>query len=152
VQAWRLRHLSGSGTPGNNVSLLASGYVGYYLRTFTPDLQASILIDDGTGLERASYQPIIADGEWHLYQWNFDDELQWEGFAGATPNGVIDADTVTIDAIFVNAIKTVGDQDAILNLDYVAANPDGLIDPIPEPASCAFLAACVPAFALRRRR
>jgi hypothetical protein len=152
VQAWRLRHLSGGGTPANNLSFVASGYVGFYLRTATPDLQASIFIDDGAALERASYIPIIGDGAWHLYQWNLDDDTQWEAFAGTTPNGIIDSATVTIDGIFVNALKTSGDQDAIFNLDYVVANPDGLITPVPEPASGMFFAFCGAVAILHSRR
>lgn len=157
TQAWRLRHLSGGGTIGNNTPLAVNpnGYVGYYLRTTTPNLQASIMIDDGTTghLERASFIPIVADGTWNLYQWPFQDPNQWEAFAGTGANGLIDSTTtVTIDALFVVALKTLGDQDAIFNVDYVVTNPDGLITPIPEPATGLLLSLAGLFGCLRRRR
>lgn len=134
VQAWRLRHLSGSGTPANNVTISATGFVGFYLQTTTPNLQASLMIDDGTALERASYIPIVADGLWHVYQWDFDDAASWEAFAGTGPNGAIDAASVTLDSVFISSIKTAGDQDAIFFLDNVSFNNIGQV---PEPSTLA---------------
>src|SRR5688572_12109540 len=156
VQAWRLRHLSGGGTIANNTPLTVSpnGHVGYYLRTTTPDLLASIMIDDGTTghLERASYISIIPDGNWNLYQWQFSDPNQWEGFAGTGVNGMIDSTTtVTIDALFVVALKTSGDQDAVFNVDYFATNPDGPLTPVPEPATGVLLGLAGVFGCLRRR-
>jgi hypothetical protein len=156
VQTWRLRHLSGGGSPGNNLSITTTpdGYVGYYLMTLTPNLQASIMIDDGAALERASYQPIPADGAWHLYQWSFLDANQWEGFAGTGPNGIIDATSVTIDSVFVVAIKdtSIPDQNATFNIDYVATNPNGPLTAIPEPSSALLMACGLGSLALRRRQ
>lgn len=155
VQAWRARLLSGGGTPANNVTLQATaeGYVGYFLKTTTPNLQASIMIDDGTGLERATYLNIIPDGAWHLYEWKFSDVDAWEPFAGTGANGEINATGVTIDSIFISAIKdlSIADQDATFYIDNVSTNPLGSV--IPEPSSvvlAGFAAAGV--LGLRRRR
>ena len=114
--AWRVRFLSGGGTPANNVTLPTSGYVGYWLKTSNENLRAAIMVDDGAALERSTRVPIIADNQWHLYQWNFDDDAQWDGFAGTGPNGVIDAASVTLDSLYIDAVL-VGDgsdQDATL--------------------------------------
>ena len=151
--AWRVRFLSGGGTPANNVSVPATGYVGYWLKTANENLRAGILIDDGTALERSTRVPIIADNQWHLYQWNFDDETNWDGFAGTGPNGVIDADSVTIDGLYIDAVLAGdgSDQDATYFIDAVSHNPDGEI-PIPEPTALGLLAVGAGALLSRRRR
>ena len=147
--AWRIRFLSGGGTPANNTPLDATGYVGYWLKTTAQNLRAAVLVDDGAALERSTRVPIIGDGQWHLYQWNFDDDTQWDGFAGTGPNGVIDAATVTLDAIYIDAVLAGdgSDQDAVYFIDDVSVNPEG---EIPEPSALGLLA--VGAAALLRRR
>lgn len=89
VDSWRLRHLSGSGTPANNLSLAivtgGTGFVGYWLKTSSAGLEAGLGIDDGAALEIARWQPIIADGEWHLYEWQFQNPDDWDAFAGTGP-------------------------------------------------------------------
>ena len=37
------------------------------------DVKASILIDDAAAVERSLALDVIADGRWHLYQWNLAD-------------------------------------------------------------------------------
>ena len=102
-------------------------------------------------LERGTRTPIIADGEWHLYEWNLDDDTQWDGFAGTGVNGAIDAATVTIDALYIDATLAGdgSDQDATFNIDTVAHDPAGQIV-IPEPTSLALLG--LGALPLVRRR
>src|SRR4249919_3480791 len=55
LDSWRLRNLSGGGTPANNVSLTNNvsdtTCVGYWIKTSSPGLEASIGIDDGAALE-----------------------------------------------------------------------------------------------------
>ena len=154
VEAWRLRHLSGGGTIANNVALTASGYVGYYLKTSTPNLQASIMLDDGsTGhLERAVRVPITADNQWHLYQWNIDDDAQWDAFAGTGANGTIESATATIDSIFIDAVRTSGDQDAVFFIDSVSHDPNGPLPPVPEPMAAGVIAVGAVGALARRRR
>jgi MYXO-CTERM domain-containing protein len=134
--AWRVRFLSGGGTPANNAMLnnTPTSHVGYWLRTTTPNFRAALMLDDGAALERSTRIPVIADGLWHLYQWNLADADQWDGFAGTGPNGVIDAATVTIDSLYFDAVVTSGDQDATFNIDAVSFNPSGPI-PVPEPGA-----------------
>ena len=153
---WRLRHLSGGGTIAANVPLLATGYVGYFFKTLTPNLEASLMIDDSsTALERARFQPIPADGLWHLYQWNLADEADWEAFALADANGVIDNPTVTLDSLyFISRFDfNLPDQDATMFVDDVAFNADGPIpDIIPEPGTVVLGIAGSVMLGLRRRR
>jgi hypothetical protein len=83
-------------------------------------------IDDpvgNTALERGILQNVIADNEWHLYQWNFQDATHWDPFAGGA-DGDIDAvsGTVTIDSIWF-----AGSFNAQIYLDTVSHNPDGLL-------------------------
>lgn len=153
--AWRLRLLSGGGTPANNVSLSNTGttFVGYYLRTTTPGLRLSLMIDDGAALERASYIDVVSDGAWHLYEWAFADAAQWEPFAGTSPNGQIDAASVTIDSIYITPTPpAAGDQSAVFNIDFVAFNPSGPIAPVPEPSTIALVGVAGIGFAVRRLR
>ena len=138
---WRFRNLSGGGAPVNNVTLESTGFVGYWLRTTTPGLNASILIDDGPNDEEAgTFRPIIADGQWHLYEWNFDVtsiSTEWQNFNGG--DAVINSPTVTIDAIYVQTGGTaLGEVDAIFWVDDLGHNPNGSL--IPEPAALPLLA------------
>lgn len=156
LRAWQARLLSGGGTPANNLTLqnTATGYIGFFLKTTTPNLLASIMIDDGPALERARFLPISDDGEWHLYEWKLSDPDDWEPFAGTNPNGEINAVTITIDSIFISALKdpNIPDQDAVFYIDNVSMNPEGHIQ-IPEPASVILAgAAAATVIGFRRRR
>ena len=125
--AWQLRHNSGIGPvahPSSNVPLEATGYVGFWLKTDDAGISVQLGIDDpvgNTALERGIPLDVVADNEWHLYQWNLADDSQWLAFAGGA-NGIIDAagGTITIDSIWL-----AGSGDAQLYLDTVAHNPNG---------------------------
>ncbi len=129
---WQLRHDSGIGAglaaqPAGNEPLQATGYVGFWLKTDDSGITVRIGIDDpvggNTALERGLTQDVLADNQWHLYQWNFEDDNDWEAFAGGA-NGLIDAPSgyVTIDSIWFTGIG-----DAQIYLDNVSHNPLGLL-------------------------
>lgn len=151
---WQLRHNSGIGSaaqPAGNVPLPGTGYVGFWLKTDDPGITVRIGIDDpvggNTALERGILKDLTADNQWHLYQWNFEDALDWDAFAGGA-NGQIDAagGTVTIDSIWL-----AGSGNAQIYLDNVMHNPFGVIA-IPEPASASLIAlGAIALLALRRR-
>ena len=158
AHAWRARLLSGAGgAPANNVTLQNTGnaYVGYWLKTTTPNLIASIILDDGPDHEMATYLPIPNDGEWHLFQWEVALATNWEPFAGNTVNGEINNATFTIDGLVVAALldTNISDQDGLFYIDDVSFNPTGPIQAIPEPASLVLAGfAAVGVLGLRRRR
>ncbi len=147
---WFLRHLAGTvanaGTPAGNRELIAQGWIGFWLLTTTQGIDVSLVVDDteGTG-ERGILYDVVADGQWHYYQWDLSDDAYWDGWVGG--NGVINGQTVTLDSI-----QFFGAGDAVVYLDTVVFNPFGQIASpvIPEPAALALLAAAVPL--LRRSR
>jgi hypothetical protein len=145
-----MRFLSGGGTITNNVDFGPDGYIGYFIRTTTPGLITAPGVDDAGGLELGAFKTIIADGAWHLYQFNLDDDTQWDFFAG-TANGAIDSTTtVSLDSIFVQG-ATSGTVD--LYLDTVAYNKTGdLTSVIPEPGSIGLLSLGALSVLMRRRR
>jgi uncharacterized lipoprotein YddW (UPF0748 family) len=125
---WQLRHNSGIGAvahPSSNVPLEATGYVGFWLKTNDAGITVQLGLDDpvggNTAIERGSPLSVAADNQWHLYQWNLEDDAQWLAFAGGA-NGIIDAvsGTITIDSIWL-----AGAGDAQIYLDTIAHNPDG---------------------------
>jgi GH25 family lysozyme M1 (1,4-beta-N-acetylmuramidase) len=135
---WQLRHNSGIGAglaakPEGNTPLDAIGFVGLWLKTDDEGITVRLGIDDpvggNTALERGAALDVVADNQWHLYQWDLEDESVWEAFAGGA-NGAIDAEmgTVTIDSIWFAGIGN-----AQIYLDTISHNPDGAIPDIVIP-------------------
>jgi autotransporter-associated beta strand protein len=129
---WQLRHNSGivsAAQPTGNVPLAPTGSVGFWLKTDDPTAsEIQIAIDDpvaagATAIEKGRPLAIIADNQWHLYQWNFEDDDDWVTF-NAGSNGEIDATngTITIDSIWIT-----GSGNVQLFLDTVSHNPNGLL-------------------------
>lgn len=128
---WQLRHNSGIGTgmaaqPGGNVPLEPTGSVGFWLKT--DDATAGLIqiaIDDPVpgfnSIEKGTAIQIIADNQWHLYQWDLEDADDWVAFNGGS-NGEIDAvnGTITIDSVWIT-----GSDNVQLYLDTVSHNPNG---------------------------
>jgi hypothetical protein len=160
----QLRFLSGGGTASNNLvdgqAMGNQGFVGFFLRVApgSDPLWAGILLDDGSttanGLERSNLIPVIADGEFHLYQFNLADAEVWNNFSGG--NGAIDGGNAFIDAIYLSSSNTTTggtNWSGTVWIDTVAYNPDGTLNSlIPEPSSMLALGACAVASLLPRRR
>ena len=158
----RLRHLSNGGAVDDNVQLGKTGHVGFLLKVVTTavddgDFTASLLIDDEDNpddstprMEQARPIPIVADGEWHLYQWDLADAADWMNFLNG--NGAINRASVTLDSVFIEAPQYRGD--VTFFLDAVSFNSAGdLSSLIPEPASALAAAlALAPVLIGRRRR
>lgn len=158
----QLRLLSGGATPGNNLvndhAMGNGGFVGTFLRMEpgSDPLWVSILIDDGTttsnGLERGQFFQIIADGAWHLYQWDLSEDGNWANFNAG--NGIINGPNAFIDALyFSSAPATSGGANfsGSVWIDTVAYNPNGRLDYlIPEPVSLSLVMAGVTLLTRRR--
>jgi len=126
--SWTLQHNSGIGTmsvPAGNIAMLANGYVGFWLKTTNSGIAVKLGIDDGsTELEAGYVQNVIADNQWHLYQWNLVDDARWDNYSNG--DGNIDAylvnGNVTIDSIIFS-----GNGNAQIYLDTVSHNFNGLL-------------------------
>ena len=128
-----LRHLSGNGTPGNNVALPSNGYLGFFLKALptglqTGQLRASIIVDDGAGHEQATSIDVVADGDWHLYQWNLDDDSAWSSFLGG--DGQLNAPTITLDSIFLTSSQNIRFN---VFVDLLVHNPNGDLSALTPP-------------------
>lgn len=123
---WFVRHLSGGGAPSGNVEIATEGFLGFWLKTDLAGVTVAPVIDDpGTG-ERGIEKAIIADGEWHLYEWDLGDDTQWNGWV--TGSGTIDDATTTLDSI-----QFFGTGDGVIYLDTIAHNPLGSVAVAPLP-------------------
>lgn len=158
---WQIRLLpnSGGSTNAANPLFAADGYVGFYLKapaSITADIQVAPALEGpgGTGEGTVgTLQPLIKDGQWHLYQWNMDDpaafNTPWRSVyddAAALGNDALEA-TNSFDSIaFVSANG--GDVSGI-QIDQIQYNNAGQI---PEPASAALLAIGALGLLARRRR
>lgn len=140
---WFLRHVAGGGAPANNMPIPNNGatWVGYWLRTTADNLEVGIMIDDdvsttpgaaGNNHEISHFLPVIADGEWHLYEFELANPETWQdgGFAtspNATgPTGEINDAVVTIDSlVFRGAWGIIDVNEVEFFVDEVAYNPNG---------------------------
>lgn len=107
----------------DNLQFESIGSVGLWLKTDDPDLQVSIALDDPTTGDRGLPKQVIADNQWHQYEWFLDEASDWEAWIGAG-NGQIDGETVTIDSI-----QLLGSSDAQVYLDDVYWNPQAVFVP-----------------------
>jgi hypothetical protein len=140
----QLRFLSGGGTPANNRvnvggqlrAMGTTGYVGFFLRTTDPGLQVAVALDDGysagtTGMELSTSLNVVADGKWHLYEWNLADASLWNNFSGG--NGAIGGPNAFIDSIFLLGNAATANRTFSVDLDTVAFNPTGRLTSLIVP-------------------
>lgn len=166
---WFYRHVSGvptAGAPASNLSIPNTGntWVGYWLKTTSANLEVGIMLDDdlsispaGNTHEISNFIPAIADGQWHLYEFELADANTWQdgGFAtsvnaigGVAAAGAIHSATVTIDSLVFRGVDGVANQVEFF-VDSVSYNPNGRLV-VPEPGSLALLG--LGALSLIRRR
>jgi hypothetical protein len=102
---WFVRHLAGApgaaspATRAGNEIRPAEGVIGLWAKTSQAGVQISLAIDDSDGVtaDRGIRQDLIADGQWHRYQWSLEDDSQWEGWVNG--DGLINSADFTIDSI-----------------------------------------------------
>ncbi len=102
---WFVRHISGNpgaGTPAarsSNTIRPTQGEVGFWAMTTATGIEVAMAIDDAANVtaDRGFKKLLIADGQWHRYAWNLDDNDQWEGWINGT--GTINTASFTLDSI-----------------------------------------------------
>ncbi|MBN2780878.1 MAG: T9SS type A sorting domain-containing protein [Candidatus Marinimicrobia bacterium] len=116
---WRVRFLSGGGSPVNNVRLPRDREIRIALKTDQAGAEIALIIDDQYGqMEISAAQPILADNNWHEYAFDLRPADVWESYSGG--NGSIDASYVTLDALYFTAPDQPADR--IIYLDAVQNN------------------------------
>jgi hypothetical protein len=103
TQAWAVRFLSGSGTPGSNTSVARNGRVGFWVYVGGSGFTVGVGVDDGAATERSTLRTVAAN-TWTYVEWNLADANQWDAWVGG--NGAIDAANVTLDAIWLERAHT----------------------------------------------
>jgi len=150
----RIRHLAGFGLPaGSNPTFTTSagvdGWIGFYLKTtgntgWTVGLNLDDFSNTSGGMDMGVNKPIIADGQWHLYEWNLDDDAQWFPVTSIGGDGTIQNGQHSIDSIylFTNQTGTSGQARPPIFLDFVAKSDIGSIGLLPAvvPEASSFLA------------
>ncbi|MEM8946584.1 MAG: SpoIID/LytB domain-containing protein [Planctomycetota bacterium] len=110
----------------DNLQFESIGSIGFWLKTDDPGLEVSIALDDPETGDRGVLQSVIADNQWHKYEWFLDEPSEWEAWIGAG-NGQIDGTNVSIDSI-----QLVGSSDAQVYLDDIFWDPQAVfVPPIP---------------------
>ena len=102
---WKVRLLSGDGTPANNISSAKNGILYFWLKTNTarPGATVRIWIDDTDGTLQSPAISVINNGAWNKYAWNINN---FNGTPVNTGNNVVDAINVTLDAIILEQANT----------------------------------------------
>ncbi len=122
---WFVRHNSGSSASRSlNTPRPTKGYIGLWAKTSSPGVRVSIAIDNTTDVtaDRGLAKEMIADSQWHLYEWNLEDNTQWEGWANG--DGIIDTADFTIDSI---QFTSSADASAVIYIDTVTHNSEGSV-------------------------
>lgn len=166
---WYVRYVSGGGAPGSNEAIPvtddADGNVGFFLRVFTHSapgtpLTTQLVLDSGAGgganSDAGVSRTIIADGEWHYYEWDLDNPADWTAWRDINGNVIGGSDgviastgTVTIDSILLHG----GNANVEFFLDGVMRNANGSLAamlPVPEPGGLGLVLLGLTAL-LRRR-
>ncbi len=106
--AWKVRLLSGSGSPSSNTTFNGRGTVSLWVKSSNAGSAAAVKlrIDDIDGTEETPGLTINSDGQWHRYTWDME---TFNGTTVDTGNGFINTDaTVTIDSIIFSQPNTAG--------------------------------------------
>jgi hypothetical protein len=153
------RFLAGGGAIANNVAFVTTsgedGWIGFYVRTTSPDWTVQIWLE---GQENNGSIPkaVFNDGDWHLYEWNLDDEIGGVDGWGSVPTIVngdpdFESGSYTMDSIILrNSFQSAS---ATIDLDFVAKSASGSVAGlIPEPSSVLLAIFGLAGLVGRRRR
>jgi hypothetical protein len=158
--AWSMRIVpnNAANMSAANPAFATDGYVGFFLKVAAGvpgTLQVAPLLEDSGGTLAGSggvLRTVIADGQWHLYQWNMDDPNDFpntfESFYGGTPAAETLDPTAFFDSIAL--IATGVGTTTVLNIDQIGYDNAGPL--VPEPASLALTALAALGLLAARRR
>lgn len=86
----------------DTMKLGTTGYLRIYLKSSSipTGLKVRLAVDDNSSstTEVTTWQTVIADGTWHMYEWKIDDPNQWAAWVGGA-NGQIDGPNTFFDSI-----------------------------------------------------
>jgi hypothetical protein len=122
---WFLRHISGQrSSRAENLPRPTKGWIGFWAMTKAPGLRVAIAIDNEKDVtaDRGIKQPLIADGQWHAYEWNLEDNAFWQPWLNG--DGTIDGADFTIDSIQMWGPNA----DAVVYIDDVTHNAVGHLE------------------------
>lgn len=160
----RLIPNASAGVSATNPAFATDGFIGFYLKA-DPTAAAALLevaplLEDAGGTLAGSggaLKPVIADGQWHLYEWDMDNPADFpntfESFYGGTPAAeTLDA-TASFDSIAIISRGVDGLSSASIKIDQIGYDNAGRLPPavIPEPGSLV-LGCGMLGLALARRR
>lgn len=152
----RIRFLSGGGTPGNNTAFTTSGgvdgWVGFYLRTTNSGWDVQLWLE-GASNNGSIRKQIIADGQWHLYEWDLDntagDADGWGLIENITGGSAIVSDgSHTIDSILfrnLNPPTQLPDRTNVIFMDFVIKTDSGSIADYLAANPCLITSGVIPA-------
>lgn len=126
ASSYLLRHVSGDPTAGDynsNPNFASIGTIGFWLKTTSPDVQVAIALDDTSTGDRSYFMNVIADGEWHKYEWFLNDVSHWDPWVGGDGKiatrfaidsvhftGTADTTTIFMDDVFQDAAAVARNQ------------------------------------------
>lgn len=137
----RVRFLSGGGTPANNTPIITSdatdGWIGCYIKTTNAGWNVQLWLEAGAladlTLQNGSVpKELIADGEWHLYEWDLDntsgDTDGWGSIASiATGSATVANGSHTLDSIIFRNSSPLADSVNVIFVDFLARNDAGSV-------------------------
>jgi hypothetical protein len=153
----RLRFLSGTGTPASNVSFTTSstttdGFIGLAVKTAVSGWTVQMALDGPLpDLQGGVPRPVVADGAWHIYEWDLDSAADWGAVASIGGNATFEEGVQTIDSVVFR--NTAAPASSTLLMDFVAKSNSGSIATlIPEPGTASLLGLGILGLLARRRR
>jgi hypothetical protein len=151
----RLRFLSGTGTPANNTSFTTSagtdGFIGLYVKTTTSGWTVQIALDGPLpDLQGGVPRNVVADGQWHLFEWDLDLAADWGAVASIGGNATFEQGVQTIDSIMFR--NSAAPASSTIAMDFVAKSDSGSIAAlVPEPSGLAMMLIAGGMLSRRRR-
>jgi hypothetical protein len=160
----RLIPNAGASVTPTNPAFATDGFVGFYLKA-DPSAAAALLevaplLEDSGGTLAGSggvLKPVIADGLWHLYEWDMDNPADFpntfESFYGGTPAAETLEATASFDSIAILSRGVDGQSSATIKIDQIGYDNAGRLPQpiIPEPASAVLAAGALMSLAAASR-